>query len=128
MEFEKWIEKYNTPKLYAHFDHKNITIKSVLSEITNPQVIAKHSFMPFIHTELIFNKYSKNGRKSKTRDIYYSSHYDRCIYQYYAYRINECYNIKAMEFGINDIAIAYRNNFDHKSNINFAKKKSLPTI
>lgn len=121
MDFEKWLEKNNTIKLYSHFDAKTIKIKPILSEITNPDFIATHSFMPFIHTQLIFNKYSKKGRKEKIRDLYYSSHYDRCIYQYYAYLLNEAYNKKAEDYGINNIAIAYRNNLG-KSNIHFAKE------
>lgn len=121
MEFEKWLEKNNTAKHYSHFDSKHITIKSVLSKISNPKAIATHSFMPFIHTQLVFNKYSKKGRKPKIRELYYSSHYDRCIYQYYSYLINEAYNKKADDCNINNVAIAYRNNFEGKSNIHFAK-------
>ena len=59
MEFKKWLEENNTTKYYSHFDSKDITIKSVISEICNPNAVASHSFMPFIHTQLIFNKYSK---------------------------------------------------------------------
>ncbi len=121
MDFEKWLEKNNTIKPYSHFDAKNIKVKPILAEITNPTFIATHSFMPFIHTSLVFNKYSKKGRKEKIRELYYSSHYDRCIYQYYAYLLNESYNKKAEEYGINNIAIAYRNNLG-KSNIHFAKE------
>ena len=57
-DFELWLEKNNTIKSYAHFDRR-ISIKSVLSDIENPEKIAKHSFMPFIHYELKFQKYSK---------------------------------------------------------------------
>ena len=121
MEFKKWLEENNTAKYYSHFDSKDITIKSVISEIRNPNAVASHSFMPFIHTQLIFNKYSKKGRKTKIRELYYSSHYDRCIYQYYSYLINEAYNKKVENYNINDVAIAYRNNLG-KSNIHFAKE------
>ena len=121
MEFEKWLDKNNTAKHYSHFDSKDITIKSALPEITNPNLIATHSFMPFIHTQLIFNKYSQKGRKPKIRELYYSSHYDRCIYQYYSYLINEAYNKKVEDSKISDVAIAYRNNLG-KSNVHFAKE------
>ncbi len=120
-DFELWLEKNNTIKSYAHFDRR-ISIKSVLSDIENPEKIAKHSFMPFIHYELKFQKYSKtSGRSTKIRQLYYSSHYDRCIYQYYAYLLNNHYNQTAKQSSINDVAIAYRNNLK-KNNIHFAKE------
>lgn len=121
MDFEKWLDKNDTQKFYSHFDSKNITIKTVIHEVQNPKTISSHSFMPFIHTTLTFHKYSKAGRKKKDRELYYSSHYDRCIYQYYSYLLNEQYNNKTEEYGINDVAIAYRNNLN-KNNIHFAKQ------
>ncbi len=127
MDFEKWLNDNDVIKHYAHFDSKNITIKKVLNEIKDPNVISSHGFMPFIHTTLTFNKYSKSDDekgykiKKKERDLYYSSHYDRCVYQYYAYLLNEKYNEKTKEYGISEVAIAYRNNLN-KSNIYFAKE------
>ena len=121
MDLDQWLDKSNSIKKYAHFD-RQVSIKTVWDEIREPQNIITHAFLPFIHSPLIFHKYSKNkGRKDKIRQLYYSSHYDRCIYQYYSYLLNERYNIKADEVGINQTSIAYRTNL-HKSNIHFAKE------
>lgn len=121
MDFEKWLDQNNDAKLYAHFDSKNITIKKVIKEIQDDKNIVTHSFMPFIHTEIVFKKYSHGERKPKKRQIYYSSHYDRCIYQYYSYLLNEKYNAYVNQHGINDVSIAYRNNLDKKNNVDFSK-------
>ena len=121
MELNQWLDKSNSIKKYAHFDRR-VSIKTVWNEIKEPRNIITHAFLPFIHSLLIFHKYSKHkGRKDKIRQLYYSSHYDRCIYQYYSYLLNERYNIKADEVGINQASIAYRTNL-HKSNIHFAKE------
>ena len=121
MDLDQWLDKSNSIKKYAHFD-RQVSIKTVWDEIREPQNIITHACLPFIHSPLIFHKYSKNkGRKDKIRQLYYSSHYDRCIYQYYSYLLNERYNIKADEVGINQTSIAYRTNL-HKSNIHFAKE------
>ena len=121
MELNQWLDKSNSIKKYAHFDRR-VSIKTVWNEIKEPRNIITHAFLPFIHSPLIFHKYSKHkGRKDKIRQLYYSSHYDRCIYQYYSYLLNERYNIKADEVGINQASIAYRTNL-HKSNIHFAKE------
>ena len=45
----------------------------------------------------------------------------RCIYQYYAYILNNIYNEKACNLNIDECSIAYRDN-KRKSNINFAKE------
>ena len=121
MDLNQWLDKSNSIKKYAHFDRR-VSIKTVWNEIKEPQNIITHAFLPFIHSPLIFHKYSnQKGRKDKIRQLYYSSHYDRCIYQYYSYLLNERYNIKADEAGINQTSIAYRTNL-HKSNIHFAKR------
>lgn len=93
MELNQWLDKSNSIKKYAHFDRR-VSIKTVWNEIKEPRNIITHAFLPFIHSPLIFHKYSKHkGRKDKIRQLYYSSHYDRCIYQYYSYLLNERYNI-----------------------------------
>ncbi len=121
MDFNKWLEKNNYTKGYAHFDVR-VSIKDVLDEVQNVDNIKSHSFLPFIHYPLTFNKFSKKTkRKPKIRQLYYSSHYDRCIYQYYSYLLNEKYNNYAITHEISDVAIAYRTNLN-KNNIHFAKE------
>lgn len=121
MEIQEWINKNSNIKGYAHFDTR-ISLKEVFNEVTDSNFIIKHAFMPFIHYSLTFHKFSKlNGRKDKIRQLYYSAHYDRCIYQYYSYLLNERYNEKASLLNINNVAIAYRTNLQ-KNNIHFAKE------
>lgn len=120
-DFNKWLDKSNTIKAYAHFDTR-VSIKNVLNDVSNPDKIKVRAFLPFIHAPLVFHKFSEGkGRKDKIRDLYYSSHYDRCIYQYYSYLLNEYYNKKTDSIGISQISIAYRTIL-HKNNIHFAKE------
>lgn len=124
MEFEQWLKNNNLKKNYSHFDRK-VALEEVIEEIKISDNIVKHSFLPFIHYTLTFKKFSmKDGQKNikiKERELYYSSHYDRCIFQYYSFLLNEKYNSFAIKNNINDCAIAYRNNL-RKSNIHFAKE------
>lgn len=91
--------------------------------ITDPQKVAKHAFYPFIHYQKHFDKFNKaKGIKHKERELCYSAHIDRCIYQYYGYTLNQAYNERTQNDGTNSCAIAYRNNMFGKSNIHFAKR------
>ena len=79
-------------KYYAHFDNK-IHWSKVKNIVITPEKVAKHGFYPFIHyTKKTIKFDSKEGRKPpKERGIFYSSHIDRYIYQYYAYKLNYIY-------------------------------------
>ncbi len=122
MNFEDFRKTNEEIKKYAHFDNR-VSLKSdtVWKYITNPNQIKGHDFYPFITFEKNCSKYShaNNKLKDKKRPLSYSAHIDRCIYQYYAYLINEKYNIRAKADGINECAVAYRNNL-HKNNVDFA--------
>ena len=122
-------------KSYAHFDNRK-KIESVKKYVFNENKIKEHSFFPFILDVHKFEKfdsesYSKNSSnpkdsikekvsKEKTRNIMFSSHLDRYIYQLYNNKLNILYNEYAKINGINKCSIAYRNNFVGKSNISFA--------
>lgn len=124
----KWIEKY----------------------VTNPDMIAKHSFLPFIHktsrvkkfrksylsdTGNIDSKY-KEGNKilrkvdEKKRELFYASHMDSLIFSYYSKLLSESYEtkIKSLEYNLDDVVNAYRSvpvnprdeNSSNKCNIDFA--------
>lgn len=110
--------KYKS-KNYAHFDKKTC-VKDAKNYIENPQKIATHSFYPFIHFTKKWIKYSyDDGRNKKPRELYYAAHMDSYIYQLYGCKLNDLYNKKVKDIGINNCATAYRNNM-HKSNIEFA--------
>lgn len=121
MEIEEWKKKNFKRRNYAHFDPK-VSLVEVWNYISNPNNIRIHSFYPFIHYQLVYKRFKKSeGISEKTREICYSAHIDRYIFQYYGYLINQIYNQKVITYGINDIAIAYRDNLK-KNNIHFAKQ------
>lgn len=123
MEFQDWLNKNDSVKKYAHFDRR-VKLSNVIDQIKDPQNIICHSFLPFIHQPLIYTKFSatkETPRYNKVRDIYFSSHYDRCIYQYYGYLLNQSYNTMANDYGINDVVLAYRSD-SHQSNIHFSQR------
>ncbi|PJN52330.1 hypothetical protein PAEAM_47350 [Paenibacillus sp. GM1FR] len=121
MELREWKEKNKHRRNYAHFDSK-ISLNRVWSYISNPEKVAKHGFYPFIHYTIIFHKFNKRkGKLKKYREIYYSGHRDRYIYQYYGFKLNQLYNARVKLDNTDGVAIAYRNNM-HKNNIHFAKR------
>jgi hypothetical protein len=120
MTLDEWKDKVKF-RGYAHFDRKT-TLHEVWDYISNPSKIKNHGFLPFIHHTLKITKYSKaNGKTTKKREICYSAHKDRYIYQYYAYLLNEEYNKRVANDGLDQCSIAYRNNL-HMNNIHFAKR------
>jgi hypothetical protein len=130
---QKLRERIYKYKKYPHFDAR-IHWRNVYSTVENPDSISKHAFYPFIHYTQTAYKYPKkylagkqeNRDSPKERNIMYSSHIDRYIYEYYAYLVNEKYNVRVKTDGTNKCAIAYRNNM-HRNNIHFAKD-SFDTI
>jgi hypothetical protein len=122
----KWIEKY----------------------VTNHEIVAKHSFLPFIHKTSRVKKYRKdysldtgrvneklrNGNKilrkndEKTRELFYASHLDSLIFSYYAKLLSDKYENKIDEYKLNDVVNAYRSipvnpkkkDGPNKCNIDFA--------
>ncbi|HUX42721.1 MAG TPA: reverse transcriptase domain-containing protein [Rectinemataceae bacterium] len=109
-------------KPYAHLDAKRQP-EPMQSFIKDPEWVARHGFLPFIHVVLkTRRRKGKHVRPEyKDRHIYYASHLDRYVYQWYAHLTSEAYEsyIKANAF---DAApIAYRS-IDSKTNIHFAKE------
>lgn len=124
----KWIEKY----------------------VTDPESVAVHSFLPFIHKTSRVKKFRKvyskeNGKISseyikdekvirkpdeKKRELFYASHLDSLIFSYYAKTLSDKYELKlkSKEYNLNDVVNAYRSvpinpkdeNSSNKCNINFA--------
>lgn len=109
-------------KGYAHFDLRKKS-DEYYERVKNPKWVEHHSFYPFIHCPLDRSKFSSGkGVVKKTRDIYYSSHEDSFIYQYYGQKLNQKYDDYAKKMGINKAAIAYRDCTKGKCNIHFAKE------
>ena len=107
-------------KEYTHFDTRKPEYWKYINNIKNPEWIGRHAFYPFIHYQEERNKF--DGEKiipKSPRDIRYSSHIDRYIYEYYNDILSKKYNKYAKQLGINQAAIAYRTNLN-KSNIHFS--------
>lgn len=117
MEFKRINYKY---KHYPHFDCK-IYPRSKHEYIDKSLNIEKHAFYPFIHYTNSYSRYSKNERKIKKREIYFSAHIDRYIYQYYSTILNNSYNTYMNRLNLNNVSTAYRTNLK-KNNIHFASE------
>lgn len=124
----KWIEKY----------------------VTSPEMVSKHSFLPFIHKTSKVKKFrkvysSKDGKvhegykegdrvlrkvDEKKRELFYASHMDSLIFSYYAKLLSDCYEVKIKqpEYNLNEVVNAYRSipvnpkdeDSSNKCNIDFA--------
>jgi len=109
-------------KAYAHLDAKR-PAEPMESLIKNPMWVARHGFLPFIHVVLkTKRRKGKNVRPEfKERNIFYASHLDRYVYQWYACLTTDAYEryIKANAF--DKAPIAYRS-IEGKTNIHFAKE------
>lgn len=124
----KWIEKY----------------------VTDPIAIARHPFLPFIHRTAKVKKFRKDyspdtGKLNenlikegkplrkpdvKKRELFYASHLDSLIFNYYSKILSEKYEkkIKSRDYNLDDVVNAYRSipidpkneNSSNKCNIDFA--------
>lgn len=124
MTSEEWFKSpkaiKNSQKKYAHFDlHTDIKQKrEYISSVNN---VIHHGFYPFIHYVKKSKKYSATkGKTIKERNIYYASHIDRCIYQYYGFLLNSLYNERLERDDLSNVSVAYRTNL-RKNNIHFSK-------
>lgn len=113
-------------KRYKHID-KRLSFSKVKKYVMDSEKIAKHSFLPFLHYKISFEKFlgysncdKVKNKKIKERDIYYAAHLDSYIYRYYADQLNDLYNDFVVKNGIDEVVTAYRNNKLGKSNINHA--------
>ena len=116
--WENFVLQHNATKFYAHFDVRvSLAMPSIRNYVMNEDRITTHRFHPFIYFQ---KKQIRFGKEKKLRDLYYCSHLDRCVYQRYAFLINQKYNQHVAQLGIEDVAIAYRSNLG-KNNIDFAQ-------
>ncbi len=121
MTIDEWKMKNDYIKRYAHFDRR-VKLTDVWDEVNSPAFVKTHGFFPFIHYTKKNKKFNKKeGIKIKERDICYAAHIDRCIYQLYAYKLNNKYNERVIQDNTTNCAVAYRTDLG-KSNIHFAKE------
>lgn len=108
-------------KGYTHFDTRKEEYWKYLNNIRDPKWVERHAFYPFIHYQEEKKKFDGNELIVKSpRDIRYSSHIDRYIYEYYNDILSRKYNKYTKDNGINQASIAYRTNLN-KSNIHFSR-------
>jgi len=115
-------EKLKDTKGYTHFD-KRSNLEQNMKYVSCPDNVKNHHFMPLIHFNDISKKFDASKPKKfkqKVRPLYYSAHIDRSIYVFYANILNEKYNKRIRDCGIDDAVIAYRTNLNKKSSIDFA--------
>ncbi|SHJ67125.1 Reverse transcriptase (RNA-dependent DNA polymerase) [Arenibacter nanhaiticus] len=136
MEDHPWIKLKKYPHIGFPLEPKDISYLE--NYITNPDVIAKHSFLPFLHrtifqrkfranTEGVLNKSKKRTRvkaiRPKAREIYFASHFDAQIYSYYSYLLSEKYTQLLKTKSFDKSIVAYRKlgiEGKNKCNIDFA--------
>jgi len=91
--------------------------------IKDPIWVARHGFLPFIHVVLKTKR--RKGKhlppEYKERNIYYASHLDRYVYQWYSSLTSIAYESYVKTHGFGEAPIAYRS-LDGKTNIHFAKE------
>ena len=109
-------------KKYLQFDfpilknEQNRLIHNISKEIKH------HRYLPFIRTDIIFQKYSGITKcvKPKVRKLTLPSHHDAFVYQYFGYKLSKRYEEYVKNTCIDESAVAYRLN-KHFSNITVAK-------
>lgn len=108
-------------KGYTHFDTRKLEYWKYINNIRNPEWVERHAFYPFIHYQEEKKKFDGKELIIKSpRDIRYSAHIDRYIYEYYNDMLSKKYNNYAKQMGFNQASIAYRTNLN-KSNIHFSR-------
>lgn len=150
MEVKKkkdWFKIKRYPHIGLPLDNRD-RFKWIESYVTNPNEIAKHAFLPFIHKTSKVKKFRKDysnldgslnekfksGTKvlrkesEKKRELFYASHMDSLIFSYYAMLLSNSYEDKIKENQLDEVVNAYRSvpvnpskiDSSNKCNIDFA--------
>ena len=111
---------------YLHFDFRLLDLnKENIDFVWKPDIVARHSFYPFINSSIIVRRKKKNNNgirvlSKKERPIRYASHKDALLFSWYNYYLGQLYEEKIKQLGIDNSVIAYRSL--KKSSIDFAKE------
>ncbi|HTO14472.1 MAG TPA: reverse transcriptase domain-containing protein [Edaphocola sp.] len=150
MEVKKkkdWFKIKRYPHIGLPLDNRD-RFKWIESYVTNPNEIAEHAFLPFIHKTSKVKKFRKDysnldgslnekfksGTKvlrkesEKKRELFYASHLDSLIFSYYAMLLSNAYEDKIKENQLDEVVNAYRSvpvnpskiDSSNKCNIDFA--------
>ncbi len=120
MKKKDWfkIKRYSHIGLPLSINDKNW----VTNYVSNPMLVAKHAFFPFIHRAMNKRKYRKvydsntdevinNGLRekyTKKREIYYANHLDSNIYSFYSQKLSLLYEIELKKRNLQRVVTAYR--------------------
>lgn len=134
-----WIKLKKYPHIGFPLENKDRAMLE--SYIKDPNKIAKHSFLPFVHRTIFQRKYRalnngkrtpsykrkrKKNKRPKAREIHFASHFDAQVYSYYSYILSLKYNELLKTKNFNKAVVAYRkieieNKKDkNKCNVDFA--------
>lgn len=136
MKYKVKEEGWYTPKGYIHFDFPLLKndFKRVEKIVSDPKIVAKHSFYPFITFEQTkYKMYTdeESGRRylddDGIRPLSYAAHLDSQIYSYYSVKLGEKYEQALKARKISDNVIAFRKlvdpvSGDSKCNIHLANE------
>ncbi|WP_425636052.1 reverse transcriptase domain-containing protein [Algoriphagus yeomjeoni] len=144
-----WFKIKRYPHIGLPLDGRD-RFKWIEPYITDPEKIAVHRFLPFIHKSLTVKKFRKvylketgkldpeflNVKKpirnpdKKVRELFYASHLDSLVFSYYSKLLNDAYErkIKETNYGLSEVVNAYRSvpvdpskeDGPNKCNIDFA--------
>lgn len=111
-------------RTYLHFDMP-ISEKAAFAIASNPAVVTRHAFYPFITFTIKTQKVKWDSASKKLslipkeRPVSYASHVDSHIYAYYAALLSEKYENRLKSASFEPAVLAFRKL--GKSNIHFAK-------
>lgn len=123
------LKKRYLKKGYLHFDSRfwfpenKDQIKALVS---NPALVTKKAFHPFLKTTLSTPRYkpnTKTGKRSikhKPRPICFASHIDALIFSFYSHCLTKIYEEYIKAIGIDECVLAYRTDLG-ACNIDFAR-------
>lgn len=113
-----WVTVVSENQSYPHFDTAVLNFdkkrKILLKYYNNPSLVTTHQFLPVILREKGFLKvsYDKSEKKlkfkNKIRPIVEVGHQDSLIFSLYAAMLNQNYEQRVLDLGIEKVATAYR--------------------
>jgi hypothetical protein len=113
-------------RTYPHFDPA-LSVSEANALVSDPLLVRKHAFFPFISYPDAWTKYAAKGvnGKRKSRPIMYASRRDSCVYSHYGSLLSQAYERELASRSIGHAVLAYRRipkrgSKGNKSNINFA--------
>lgn len=133
-ELKRHSKNFIGDRPYRHFDGRIViealesNTSAIVPLLTTPDLLGRHSFLPFIRRDKKVRRFTKEKISQKSRPIMYASHRDACIYAFYSYVLKERYEDLIRGTELDKSILAYRRikrddeSGRGKSNIDFAKE------